>query len=112
MSAVEDTPVVVEASKKTMLKEKRQKRMAVQARIKYREQVIKTFRKHLKNGTFPKRMKSIKPYPKMGSPETQAIVNAACDQVQCVILDQMIQDEEKKLVQDRESIIKHSRTRG
>ena len=38
----------------------------------------------------------------MGSPESQAIVNAACDQVQCVILDQIIQDEEKKLVQDQE----------
>ena len=47
-------------------------------------------------------MKSIKPYPKMGSPEAQAIVNAACDQVQCVIWDQMIQDEEKKLTQDQE----------
>ena len=38
----------------------------------------------------------------MGSPETQAIVNVACDQVQCVILDQMIQDEGKKLIQNRE----------
>ena len=31
----------------------------------------------------------------MNSPEAQAVVNAACDQVQCVILDQMIQEEEK-----------------
>ena len=84
------------------MKEKRQKRMTVQARIKYRQRVIKAFRKYLNSGTFPKRMKSIKPYPKMGSPESQAIVNAACDQVQCVILDQMIQDGEKKLVQDQE----------
>ena len=68
--------------------------------------MIKAFRKHLNHGTFPKRMKSIKPYPKMGSPETQATVNAACDQVQCVILDKMILDEEKKLAQD----IEHYRT--
>ena len=99
MSAVENICVVNETSKKTMMKEKRQKRMTVQARIKYRQRVIKAFRKYLNNGTFPKRMKSIKPYPKMGSPESQAIVNAACDQVQCVILDQMIQDGEKKLAQ-------------
>ena len=58
--------VVVETSKKTTLQEKRPKRMTVQARIKYRERVNKAFRKHLKNGTFPKRMKSIKLYPKNG----------------------------------------------
>lgn len=38
----------------------------------------------------------------MNSSEAQAIVNATCDQVQCVILDQMIQDEEKKLTQEQE----------
>lgn len=38
----------------------------------------------------------------MNSSEAQAIVNAACDQVQGVILDQMIQDEEKKLTDDQE----------
>ena len=76
--------------------------MTIQARIKYREKVIKAFRNYLKHGTFPKRMRSIKPYPKMNSAEAQSIVNAACDQVQCVILDQMIQDEEKKLAQDQE----------
>ena len=102
MSAVENICVVNETSKKTTMKEKRQKRLTIQARIKYRQLVLKAFRKHLNNGTFPKRMKSIKPYPKMGSPESQAIVNAACDQVQCVILDQIILDEEKKLVQDQE----------
>ena len=81
---------------KTRLKGYRQKLMTIKARIKYREHAIKGFRKHLKNGTFPQRMKSIKPYPKMTSPEAQAIVNAACDQVQSVIFDQMIQEEEKK----------------
>ena len=76
--------------------------MTIKARIKYREHALKTFRKHLRNGTFPQRMKSIKPYPKMNSPEAQAVVNAACDQVQCVILDQMILDGEKKLTEDQE----------
>ena len=46
-------------------------------------------------------MRSIKPYPKVSSPESQKIVNAACDQVQCVILDVMIQGEEKKLTEDQ-----------
>lgn len=47
-------------------------------------------------------MKSIRPYPKINSSEAQAIVNAACDQVQCVILDQMVLEEQKKLTQDQE----------
>ena len=88
-------------SKKSTLKSYRQKLQAIQARIKYREKAIKGFRHHLKKGTFPKRFKSLRPYPKMDSPESQAVVNAACEQVHCVILDQMILDEEKKLTQEQ-----------
>ena len=97
MSAIEEPTVVsepTEKAKKAVLRGYRQKLTTIKARIKYREHALKTFRKHLKYGTFPQRMKSIKPYPKMNSPEAQAVVNAACDQVQCVILDQMILDEE------------------
>ena len=79
----------------------RQKMQAVQARMKYREKLIKGFRQHLQKGTFPKRFKSLKPYPKMSTPESQAIVNAACQQVECVILDQMILEEDVKLKQDQ-----------
>ena len=88
---------------KTNVKGYRQKLMTIKATSKYREHTLKGFKKHLTNSKFPQRMKSIKPYPKMSSPEAQAIVNAACDQVQSVILDQMIQEEEKKLSQDHES---------
>ena len=92
-------------SKKSTLKSYRQKLQAIQARIKYREKAIKGFRNHLKKGTFPKRFKSLRPFPKMDSPETQAVVNAACEQVHCVILDQMILDEEKKLLQDQDNYL-------
>ena len=97
-----------EPTEKTMpakirLKGYRQKLMTIKARIKYRQHTLKGFKNHLKNGTFPQRMKSIKPYPKMSAPEAQSIVNAACDQVQSVILDKMIQEEEKKLSQDQDS---------
>ena len=102
MSAVNVLPAANETSTKMMLKEKRQKRMTVQARIKYRQRIIKNFKTHLQNGTFPQRLKSIKPYPKMSSPESQAIVNAACDQMQCVILEQMIVEEEKQLTKDQD----------
>ena len=115
MSALEETPAVSEPteennpmettvkSKKPTLKSYRQKLQAIQARMKYREKAIKGFRNHLKKGTFPKRFKSLRPFPKMESPETQAVVNAACEQVHCVILDQMTLDEEKKLTQDQTS---------
>ena len=77
-------------SKKSTLKGYRQKLQAIQARIKYREKAIKGFRHHLKKGSFPKRFKSLRPYPKVDSPESQAVVNAACEQVHCVILEQMM----------------------
>ena len=65
--AIEEPTVVsdpIEPSKKVMLRGYRQKLMTIKARIKYREKVIKAFRKHLKHGTFSKRMKSIQPYQK------------------------------------------------
>ena len=89
-------------SKKT-LKEYQQKQLATKARIKYREQTLQQLSGHL-NGTFPKRMKSIKPYPKMETPKAQTIVNEACQQVDKVILGQMIQDQALKLKQDQDSL--------
>ena len=87
-------------SDKTALRKNRQKRLALQARLKYREQTIKAFQRHLKQGTFPKRMKSIRPFPKVNTTEGQAIVNAACNEVQRVILDQMLVEEQQKLTQE------------
>ena len=103
MSALEETPAVSEPikennpptvskpteknmettvkSKKPTLKSYRQKLQAIQARIKYREKAIKGFRNHLKKGTFPKRFKSLRPFPKMESPESQAVVNARSNQL-------------------------------
>ena len=77
--------------------------MVLKARIKYREHALHFYKQHLGNGTFPKRMKSIKPYPKMDTPEAQTIVNEACQQVDKVILDQLIQEQERKLKQDQDS---------
>ena len=79
----------------------RQKLQAVQARIKYREKMLKRFQQHLQKGTFPKRFKCLKPYPKMNSKETQAVVDAACGDVEYIILEQMAADELKKLREDQ-----------
>ena len=88
---------------KTSLKEYQQKLMTIKARMRYREQTIKGFKNHLKNSTIPIRVKSLLPCPNMGFPKSQAFVNAACKQVQSVILDQMMLEEEKRLSQDQDS---------
>ena len=81
------------------LKEKQQ--TAIYSRIKYRERRIQTLKTHIQKGTFPPRMKSIKPIPKMTTPESQRIVTAACEQAQRVLLNQMLVEEEKKLTQEQ-----------
>ena len=73
-------------------------------RIKYREAAIQGLKDHLKNDTFPKRMKSLKPYPTMETSQAQTVVNQACQQVERVILDQRMQEYERKLQQDRASL--------
>ena len=90
----------VKRTKRTQ-RRNRQTMQTLQARIKYREQAIHCLSNHLKKGTFPKRFKSLRPYPTMQTLESQAIVNAACQQVESVILDQMIQEERLKLKQDQ-----------
>ena len=87
-----------------MKKEYRQNQIALKARIKHRENSLQQLSGHLTNGTFPKRMKSIKPYLTMETPQAQTIVNEACQQVDKVILGQMIQDQALKLKQDQDSL--------
>ena len=74
------------------------------ARIKHREKAIQELKQHLKHGTFPKRMKTLKPYPTMETLEAQAVVNEVCQQADQVILEQRVQDYERKLQGDRASL--------
>ena len=78
--------------------------MVLHARIKYRENAIRGLNQHLKNGTFPKGFKALKPYPTMESPQAQAKVNEACQQVHKVMLDERLRDYERKLQDDRASL--------
>ncbi|PFX15461.1 hypothetical protein AWC38_SpisGene20314 [Stylophora pistillata] len=75
---------------------------AVHARVKYQENVLKEYKKHAENETFPKRLKSMKHYPKMQTPEAQKRVNEAYYQVECTVLDQAIQEIEKNLAVHKE----------
>ena len=91
-------------SENVVKKEYRQNQMALKARIKHRTQSLQSYKQHLKNGTFPKRMRSIKPYPKMDTPQAQAKVNESCQLVDKVILGQMIQEQTLKLKEDQDSL--------
>ncbi|PFX11145.1 hypothetical protein AWC38_SpisGene25342, partial [Stylophora pistillata] len=75
---------------------------AVYARVKCQENVLKEYKKHAENGTFPKRMKSMKSYPKMQCPEAQKHVHEAYHQVECTVLDEAIQEIEKNLAARKE----------
>ena len=87
-----------------MKKESQQKQIALKARIKYREHALQGYKRHLKQGTFPKRMKSLKPYPKMNTPKAQGVINEACQRVEKIILEYMIQDQAENLKQDQTSL--------
>ena len=87
-----------------MRREQRKKQIALKARIRHRERVLQEYKQHFKNGTFPKRFKSLKPYPTMETPEAQTMINEACQQVDKIILDQMILEQERRLKRDQDSI--------
>ena len=87
-----------------MKKESQQKQIALKARIKYREHALQGYKRHLKQGTFPKRMKSLKPFPKMNTPKAQGVINEACQRVEKIILEYMIQDQAENLKQDQTSL--------
>ena len=91
-------------SENVVKKECRQKQIALKARIKYREHALQGYKRHLKQGTFPKRVKSLKPYPKMDSLKAQAVINDGCQLVEKIILEQMIQDQVENLKQDQASL--------
>lgn len=93
--------VTTEEPTVTRKKRERQNMYNLQARIRNRKQVILCLSNHLKKGTFPKRFKSLRPYPTMGTPESQTLVNTACQRVESVILEQMIREEKLKLNQDQ-----------
>ena len=97
-------PIGLGATKTQSRKEYLQQYSMLHMRIRQREQAIQRLKQHLKHGTFPKHMKTLKPYPKMETPEAQAVVNEVCQQADQVILEQRLQDYERKLQGDRASL--------
>ena len=94
-------PIGLGSTKTLSRKEYLQQYSLLHVRIRQREQAIHKLKQHLKHGTFPKNMKTLKPYPKMENPQTQAKVNEVCQQAEKVILEQKLQDYECKQEGDR-----------
>ena len=69
-----------------------------------REKALRELKEHIKHGTFPKRMKCLNSHPPMETPEGQAKVKEALQQVARAILIEKVQDYERKLKEDRVSL--------
>ena len=69
-----------------------------------REKALRELKEHIKNGTLPKRMKFLNSHPPMETPEGQAKVKEALQQVGSAILVEKVQDYERKLQGDRTSL--------
>ena len=73
-------------------------RAASQAKLFYRERKLKELQSHLERGTTPKTLR-LKSYPKMKTPQGQALIHEACDEVQKIMLIQMVEEERQALAQ-------------
>ena len=67
-------------------------------KVCYHERKLKTLQSHLERGTIPKTLR-LKTFPKMKSPQGQALVHEACDEVQKIMLMQMVEEQRQALAQ-------------
>ena len=81
-----------------IMEETRKLRTASQAKLFYRERKLKELQSHLERGTTPKTLR-LKVFPKMKTPERQALIHEACDEVQKIMLIQMVEEERQALAQ-------------
>ena len=67
-------------------------------KVCYHERKLKTLQSHLERGTIPKTLR-LKTFPKMKTPQGQALVHEACDEVQKIMLMQMVEEQRQALAQ-------------
>ena len=80
------------------MEETRKLRAASRVKLCYHERKLKELQTHLERGTTPKTLR-LKPYPKMKTPQGQALIHEACDEVQKIMLIQMVEEEQQALAQ-------------
>ena len=64
----------------------------------YHERKLKALQSHLERGTIPKTLR-LKTIPKMKTPQGQALIHEACDEVQKIMLIQMVEEQRQALAQ-------------
>ena len=64
----------------------------------YHERKLKALQSHLERGTIPKTLR-LKTFPKMKTPQGQALIHEACDEVQKIMLIQMVEEQRQALAQ-------------
>ena len=64
----------------------------------YHERKMKALQSHLERGTIPKTLR-LKTFPKMKTPQGQALIHEACDEVQKLMLIQMVEEQRQALAQ-------------
>ena len=67
-------------------------------KVCYHERKLKALQSHLERGTIPKTLR-LKTFPKMKTPQGQALVHEACDEVQKIMLMQMVEEQRQVLAQ-------------
>ena len=78
--------------------------IVIHNRMINRGKALRRVKDHLEKGTFPKRMNFLKSHPPMETPEGIAKVKEALQQVGQAILMEKVQDYERKLQGDKESL--------
>ena len=80
------------------MEETRKLRAASRVKLCYHERKLKELQMYLERGTTPKTLR-LKSYPKMKTPQGQALIHEACDEVQKIMLIQMVEEEQQALAQ-------------
>ena len=81
-----------------VIEEKRKQRLISRALLSHHERKLRELHVHLDQGTFPKSLK-VKATVNMKTPEGQALVHEACDEVQKMMLIQMVEEQKQALAQ-------------
>ena len=93
-----------------VIEEKRKQRLLSRALLSHHERKLRELHVHLDQGTFPKSLK-VKASVNMKTPEGQALIHEACQEVQKIMLVQMTEEEQQALTQaQKEYLSLHEKT--
>ena len=78
-------------------------KMTSGAKLSHHERTLRELHSHLERGTFPNTLR-LKSFPKMKTPQGQALVHEACQEVQKIMLIQMVEEQKQALAQAQKEV--------